>query len=172
MRKTAILLMLATMLSITGCDFFRRVAGRPVSSDIENKRLEIMKAEEAALQAYLDSVKMVRERVAADSIAALDTLKAHGVMMNGPAVLGGFAGEVSPLRYHLIIGAFKTRSNAEKLAQKAEARGYDVELMDFRRGMVAVGVCASDRIAETVAGYMDLRGESFCPEGAWILISE
>ena len=65
MRKTAILLMLAAMLSITGCDFFRMVAGRPVSSDIENKRLEIMKAEDAALQAYLDSVKMVRERVAA-----------------------------------------------------------------------------------------------------------
>ena len=172
MRKTAILLMLAAMLSITGCDFFRRVAGRPVSSDIENKRLEIMKAEEAALQAYLDSVKMVRERVAADSIAALDTLRAHGVMMNGPAVLGGFSGEVYPVRYRLIIGAFKTRSNAEKLAQKAEDKGYDVELIDFRRGMVAVGVCASDRIAETVAGYMAVRGESFCPEGAWILINE
>ena len=172
MRKSVILLVLATMLSVTGCDFFRMVAGRPVSSDIENKRLEIMKAEEAALQAYLDSVKMVRERVVSDSLAALDTLKAYGVMMNGPALLGGFAGEVSPARYHVIIGAFKTRSNAEKLARKAEDKGYDVELIDFRRGMVAVGVCASDRIAETVAGYMGLRGESFCPEGAWVLVNE
>ena len=93
MKKTAILLILTLALTVTGCDFFRRVAGRPVSADIENKRVAILKAEEAALQAYLDSVKMVREKVVSDSLAALDSLKAYGTMMNGPAVLGGLTGE-------------------------------------------------------------------------------
>ena len=47
------------MFVVTGCDFFRMVAGRPTSKDIEKKRLEIIKAEEAALQARLDSIAAV-----------------------------------------------------------------------------------------------------------------
>lgn len=172
MKKSVIFLLFATMLAITGCDFFRMVAGRPVSADIERKRMEIMKAEEAALQAYLDSVKMVKEKIVADSLAALDTVKAYGLMMNGPSLLGGLSEDTLALRYHVVIGAFKTRSNAEKLAARAEEKGYETELIDFRRGMVAVGVCASDRIVETVSEFRKLRAESFCPAGAWILVNE
>ena len=172
MKRTAILLIITLALTVTGCDFFRRVAGRPVSADIENKRVAILKAEEAALQAYLDSVKMVREKVVSDSLAALDSLKAYGTMMNGPAVLGGLTGEPLSRRYHVIIGAFKARENAEKLASKAVSGGYDVQLIEFRRGLVAVGTCPSDKIAETVAEFGRLRNEKFCPGEAWILVNE
>ena len=104
--------------------------------------------------------------------AALDSLKAYGTMMNGPAVLGGLTGEPLSRRYHVIIGAFKARENAEKLASKAVAEGYDVQLIEFRRGMVAVGTCPSDKIAETVAEFGRLRNEKFCPGEAWILVNE
>ena len=59
MKKNILPALLALMLVVTGCDFFRMVAGRPTSKDIEKKRIEIMKAEEAALQARLDSIAAV-----------------------------------------------------------------------------------------------------------------
>ena len=60
MNKNILPLLLVMMFVVTGCDFFRMVAGRPTSKDIEKKRLEIIKAEEAALQARLDSIAASR----------------------------------------------------------------------------------------------------------------
>ncbi len=48
MKQSYILLALAVMMTVTGCDFFRRLAGRPTSEYIEEKKLEILRAEEAA----------------------------------------------------------------------------------------------------------------------------
>ena len=61
MRKSVILLMLAVMTVVTGCDFFRVLAGRPTGKDIDARRVEIMKSEEAALQARLDSIRRAEE---------------------------------------------------------------------------------------------------------------
>ena len=74
MRKSVILLLIGALLTLTGCDFFRVLAGRPTSKDIDAKRVMIMKAEEAALQARLDSIKKAEEKVVSDSLAAMDSL--------------------------------------------------------------------------------------------------
>ena len=58
MKKTYILLALVVMSTVTGCDFFRKLAGRPTSEEIESKRLEIIMAQKAVEQARLDSLKM------------------------------------------------------------------------------------------------------------------
>ena len=88
MRKSVILLVLAVMTVVTGCDFFRVLAGRPTGKDIDARRVEIMKSEEAALQARLDSIRRAEEKVVADSLAALDSLAAQGVIMTGASRLG------------------------------------------------------------------------------------
>ena len=41
MRKSYILLALTALLMITGCDFMRKLAGRPTSEDIENKKIYV-----------------------------------------------------------------------------------------------------------------------------------
>ena len=45
MKQSYILLGLAVMMTVTGCDFFRKIAGRPTSEYIEEKKLEILRAE-------------------------------------------------------------------------------------------------------------------------------
>ena len=41
-----------------------------------------MKAEEAALQARLDSIRRVEDKIVSDSLSALDSLTARGVVMS------------------------------------------------------------------------------------------
>ena len=55
MNKVIVLLMGVSLFALTGCDFFRTLAGRPTSEEIEVRKLEILKAEQAAAQAILDS---------------------------------------------------------------------------------------------------------------------
>lgn len=172
MKKSVILLMSAAVLLVTGCDFFRTLAGRPTSADINAKRMQIIKAEEAALQAHLDSLKKAEEKVVADSLSAMDSLAAAGVVISDAARLGGIVAEDLGSRYHIVIGAFRDRGNAQKLAASAAEQGYPAELIDCRRGMVVVGVCPSDRIALTYEHWKALRTERFCPKDSWILLDE
>ena len=172
MRKSVILLILATALTVTGCDFFRVLAGRPTSKDIDAKRVLIMKAEEAVLQARLDSIRRVEEKIVNDSLAALDSLAAQGVVIADASRLGGLADGSQGPRYCIVVGVFRERANAQKLAAQAEAGGFSALLLDCKRGMIAVGVCPSDRIARTFEDLKRLRTESFCPKDSWILLSE
>ena len=172
MRKSVIFLILAATLTLTGCDFFRVLAGRPTSKDIDTKRVQIMKAEEAALQARLDSIRRAEEKIVSDSLAALDSLAAQGVVISDASRLGGLVEEDRGPRYRIVIGVFRERNNAAKLASQVEAGGYAAELMDCGRGMIAVGVCPSDRIAQTFEDLTQLRSKSFCPKDSWILLNE
>lgn len=172
MRKSVILLLIGALLTLTGCDFFRVLAGRPTSKDIDAKRVMIMKAEEAALQARLDSIKKAEEKVVSDSLAAMDSLMAQGVVISDASRLGGLVEDKLDVRYHIVIGVFREETNARKLAALAEASGYPAELMYCRRGMIAVGVCPSDRISQTFWNLERLRMESFCPKDSWILLNE
>lgn len=172
-RRHAVVLALAVfMMTATACDFMRVLAGRPTGKDIENKRVEIMKAEEAALQARLDSIRQAEQKMAADSVAAVEYLTSCGVVMSGPERFGGLASPGLPARYYVIAGAFKDRGNARKLADAAASKGYDASLIDCRRGMVAVGLCPSDNIAQIGSVYEALKGETFCPPDAWVLVIE
>lgn len=172
MKKSIILLMIVVLPLATGCDFFRALAGRPTSKDIDAKRVEIMKSEEAALQARLDSIRTAEEKVVSDSIAALDSIAAQGIIMAGESRLGGLKGDGTGHRYHIIVGAFRDRDNAQKLAAKAADGGFEAVLLDCRGGMIAVGLCPSDRIAETYDALTILRHKPFCPKDSWILVSE
>lgn len=171
MKKSSLLLVMFMLVVFTGCDFLRAVAGRPTSKDIENKRIEIIKAEENALQARLDSIRLEKEKAVADSLAALDSLAAYGVTITGPDRLGGLAGTVLESRYYIIVGAFRESANAGKLFDVASEKGYAPVLISCRSGMTAVAMCPADSITEIEDSYRKLRKESFCPKEAWILVS-
>ena len=51
---------------VTGCDFFRTVAGRPTSSELEAKRVTVALREQAEREAQ------AREKAVRDSIAAAE----------------------------------------------------------------------------------------------------
>lgn len=172
MKMFRIILFLAVMLSLGSCDLMRSLAGRPTSEDIEKKRVELLRAEEAALQARLDSLKNVEQRMLQDSLNALDSIRQIGGSVLNPAKYGGLFATRLEARYYVIIGSFRTRSNAENLLSKAQQCGYHPALISFRSGMIAVGLSPVNKLTDALAELKKVKQEAFCPKDAWILVNE
>lgn len=177
MKKSILLTLALASLLLSGCDFLRSIAGRPTSEDLENKRTEILREQEAARhQARIDSLERVRRHMA-DSIATLETRlldslsQQKGTLLN-PSKLGGLYTTKLDAKYYIIVGAFRTRSYAERKLRNCNEAGYTATIISFRNGLLAVGVCPSDSLDETVKKLRELRGNGICPKDGWILVNE
>lgn len=165
------LLAVVAVFSLTGCDFFRTLAGRPTSEDIEQMRVEKLRIEEERLQASLLALQAERQAVQ-DSIEALKLLRQQEGTVLNPASLGGLFATRLEAKYCVIIGAFKQRSNAERLHKTVSDKGYAPLLISIRNGLIAVGVFPVDSLKEAMQGVRKISEESFCPDDVWILANE
>ena len=150
--------MLVVLPFVTGCDFMRKLAGRPTSEEVENMRLEILRAEEAALEARLDSLRNVEQRMMQDSLNALDSIRQLGGSILNPASLGGLFATRLEARYYVIIGAFRMRANAEQLLLKAMNAGYEPALISFNTGLIAVGLCPCNNVVDAKDALKKVKG--------------
>ena len=144
----AVMTLVAT--AVTGCDFFRRLAGRPDSEWIEAKA-EAIRQEEEALRIRQDSLERAR-KAAADSLAAADSVRLAN----------------HRYRFCVILGSFSSKENAERYVEEIAAKGYKCELLTFRNS-TAVGVCPTDDEEQAKKSLSELQRQDFCPNGAWIL---
>ncbi len=144
----AVMTLVAT--AVTGCDFFRRLAGRPDSEWIEAKA-EAIRQEEEALRIRQDSLERAR-KAEADSLAAADSVRLAN----------------HRYRFCVILGSFSSKENAERYVEEISAKGYKCELLTFRNS-TAVGVCPTDDEAQAKKSLEELQRQDFCPNGAWIL---
>lgn len=144
----AVMTLVAT--AVTGCDFFRRLAGRPDSEWIEAKA-EAIRQEEEALRIRQDSLERARKAVA-DSLAAADSVRLAN----------------HRYRFCVILGSFSSKENAERYVEEIAAKGYKGELLTFRNS-TAVGVCPTDDEEQAKKSLSELQRQDFCPNGAWIL---
>lgn len=199
MRKIYIPLVLLTMLMFTGCDFFRILAGRPVSDEIEAKRKQIALAQQEAddrsdevpadtpaevvdsvvLSCVSDdglenAVVIVDPEVEMrDSLAAGAYLKDNKVTVLAPSRLKGVKGVVLENRYYIVVGSFKSESNADKLIRKIDKEGdFSPLKIPFRNGMIAVGLMPCNKVQDAVEGLKQVKNTSFCPADAWIIKNE
>lgn len=145
-----IAIMALVAASVTGCDFFRRLAGRPDSEWIEAKA-ETIRKEEEALRIRQDSLERAR-KAEADSLAAADSVRLAN----------------HRYRFCVILGSFSSKENAERYVEDIAAKGYKCELLTFRNS-TAVGVCPTDDEAQAKKSLEELQRQDFCPKGAWIL---
>lgn len=144
----AVMTLVAT--AVTGCDFFRRLAGRPDSEWIEAKA-EAIRQEEEALRIRQDSLERAR-KAEADSLVAADSVRLAN----------------HRYRFCVILGSFSSKENAERYVEEIAAKGYKCELLTFRNS-TAVGVCPTDDEAQAKKSLEELQRQDFCPNGAWIL---
>ena len=150
------------VLTTTGCDFFRKLAGRPTSTDIEAMRQAIALREEAKVQAaQSDSIQVVPDTVAAKPevkpAPAKETVSSSSQANDGNK------------RYYIIVASFSKVENAERCAERMAGRGYPGELLKFKGGYTAVGVLGTDDMQEAQASLKELKRQDFCPQGVWIL---
>lgn len=170
------------VLLLSGCDPLRKLAGRPTSRELEERKEAIASAEMLAHQARMDSLAAI-EKSLSDSIAALDSavraaqtmgksgLQERGTVLN-PAKLGGLFGTKLDYRYYVVVGAFAARSNAEKLLSTVQKAGYTGTLISFRNGLVAVGTCQTDNLNYAFKCMDKIKEEPFCPPDVWIMVNE
>ncbi len=170
MRHSILILLIAHIVLFTGCDAFRRLAGRPTSTEIEAKRAVVMAKREAEHQAHLDSLRRVEKQMA-DSLAVLDSLRTMNVNVLNPSEKGGLSRTRLEHRYYVIVGSFVDKGNAEVQCRTAEKNGFPATLIDFRNGYTAVGICPADSIVTAYDSLKKVKEESFCPEGVWILVN-
>ena len=143
----AVMTLVAT--AVTGCDFFRRLAGRPDSEWIEAKA-EAIRQEEEALRIRQDSLERAR-KAEADSLAAADSVRLAN----------------HRYRFCVILGSFSSKENAERYVEEIAAKGYKCELLTFRNS-TAVGVCPTDDEEQAKKSLSELQRQEFCPKGARI----
>ena len=178
MRIVRILLVFGTLISLTGCDFFRMLAGRPTSADIEEIRVEIQRVEQEALQARLDSIEnarvaRVKDSLARiDSIAALDSIVEKTGPLLSPAKFKGVSSGEFKTRYYIGVGVFRSLANANSYKAKTEDRGYEATVFCFNNGMCVVGIYPTNSIREAQRLLKKVSEESFFPKGAWVLVNE
>ncbi len=174
--KRSLIIALALVTLVSSCDFVRTLAGRPTSAQLEQIRQQRMAAEEARHQATLDSMDRVQKHMA-DSLEALekyllDSLtQAKGTVLN-PSKMGGLYTTKLDAKYCIVVGAFRNRYYAERKLKECNNAGYTATIISFRNGLMAVSVCPSNSLAETLNTLKQLRGTGICPPDSWILINE
>ena len=161
-------LALAAALSLSSCDFFRRLAGRPDSARLAYMRAELERREEARRKAVADSLER-ETRQLLDSLAAADSLQKAGETMQTAEAFGGLTVARLPGKYYIIAGAFADLDNARRYAGRLAAKGHSAEIIAFRNGYNAVGICRSDVLGAVSDSLKRLRKERGFPKGAWVL---
>ena len=179
-RFLILVALLSVIMVVTGCDFFRVLAGRPTSKEIEAKRTEILRSaqddKDSVPQQDQDSVQVVKPETAASErqddgqrphSAAAEQSEARMDAAVPVRPAGSTSGEKK--RFYVIMGAFSSRENAEKYAERIKSFGYEPEFFGFTEGRTAVGVGGTDDPEEAKAFMKEIKGQDFCPEGVWIL---
>lgn len=169
-----ILYLVLALSVLTGCDGFRRLAGRPTSADLARKRAILEQWEAYNRQAAADSLRLadlaeVARQEAADSLAALDSLQQIDGKMLDLKAMGGISSSGLDNRYYIIVGSFANSDNAEAYLRRIREAGYAGTLIPFRNGYTAVGVCPTDHLPTAISSLKTVRSESLFPADAWIL---
>ena len=177
MRKSYFLVIIAMVFMVTGCDFFRQLAGRPTSEEIEVRRQEVqadIEAKAVQEKARQDSLASILKNEK-DSTEACVYIEANKIRVCQASELRGIAedgltDQTLGTMYRVILGSFRSSENADKmLARVADSGDFCPHLIKMRNGMIAVAACPSDRIQNVVWGLKELQAHEVCPSDAWIL---
>jgi hypothetical protein len=150
-----LIILLAAVLVVTGCDWLRSQLGMATSQELEELKTERIREE--AEQRVKDSL----EKVIADSLAMVaDSLEAQEAGKN--------ASLDETKRFHVILGSFKVHSNSERMAENLKKKGYEPVVFSFYNGFEAVSVCSYDHVTPAFNAMYRLLDEGFGPDDIWV----
>ena len=143
-RLFSLFLIAATML--TSCDFFRSLAGKPTSKDIERMRIEA----QAKKQRQLDSINKAK----ADSLALIAAMEAEKNALKE--------------RFYVVLGSFKVQGNAERMYQFLEKNNYTPRTIRFKNGFELVSAASTNNLQEALKIMDELLAFEYCPDDEWV----
>ncbi len=144
------LVLISVVMTVSGCDFLRGIAGRPTSQEIAVKA-EAIRLEEEARRQMADTASAPEPQ----TVSTVDTHPAD-------------QGKDGLRRFYIVMASFSSEENAEKYAVTMTSRGYTPQLFNFKSGFAAVGICGTDSETEIKESLQKVKRQDFCPEGVWI----
>jgi hypothetical protein len=75
--------------------------------------------------------------------------------------------DMMPKPYHIIVGAFEERPNAEGMSNLFKSNGYNPVLFDYG-GLTHVSAVSFETLQEAETALRNMLDLSYCPEDAWI----
>lgn len=170
-KGTVVLVFLSAALIVSGCDFMRKVAGRPTSSDLQAMVAAREQEEARAARALQERQQRERElQYQADSLLAVQTME--GIVMNRLSDLNVRVTTELPAKYNVVLGAFSDASNADNLISRLKEAGYEASAMRYRSGKTAVLACCTDSFVELGKSFASLQKENYCPKDVWVIVKE
>ena len=184
-----VLILIPVALAATGCDFFRKLAGRPTSDQIA-AMAEAIRLEESARIA--DSLRKALAEPQEDSAAttpaqatpaaqaaSTPTASSPVTATTTPAAAAPAAAASAPAaaapapagdlkRFYVVMASFGNSANANKYASILEAKGYPATILK-RGSYQVVAVCGTDDEAAIKQSFDEIRRQDFCPQGVWII---
>lgn len=172
-----VLILIPVALAATGCDFFRKLAGRPTSDQIA-AMAEAIRLEESARIA--DSLRKALAEPQEDSAAiapapatpaaqAASTPTASSPVTAATTPAAAAPAQAGDLkRFYVVMASFGNSANANKYASILEAKGYPATILK-RGSYQVVAVCGTDDEAAIKQSFDEIRRQDFCPQGVWII---
>ena len=184
-----VLILIPVALAATGCDFFRKLAGRPTSDQIA-AMAEAIRLEESARIA--DSLRKALAEPQEDSAAttpaqatpaaqaaSTPTASSPVTATTTPSAAAPTAAASAPAtaapapagdlkRFYVVMASFGNSANANKYASILEAKGYPATILK-RGSYQVVAVCGTDDEAAIKQSFDEIRRQDFCPQGVWII---
>lgn len=165
---------IAMVVSLSGCDQIRKLAGRPTSADIQVIR-ERIAAEEARAKEIADSIALAEklaEQERKDSLEAVEAFAQHVGYLRGPEDLHGIRKGDLDHRYYVAVGAFRQEENAKRLAGRFDQEIYHPAVIATGAGLNIVLVYPNNKLMGAYRSFMDIKTNPECPREAWVLVND
>lgn len=171
------------VLSVSSCDLFRSLAGRPTSAELKSA-IEKQHNSAQQMQAITEEPAITTEQTAPEetiAVASPQAKKEEYTMVKREGRMSvplAYTHTNSTLKatpehsYYIIVGTYRQRPTLNKMIKDAHDAGYETFLLEYSNGLTSVGLMPCDNLGEAIDAYAKVSKEDFCPKDACILIAK
>lgn len=171
------------VLSVSSCDLFRSLAGRPTSAELKSA-IEKQQNSAQQMQAITEEPAITTEQTAPEetiAVASVQAKKEEYTMVKREGRMSvplAYTHTNSTLKatpehsYYIIVGTYRQRPTLNKMIKDAHDAGYETFLLEYSNGLTSVGLMPCDNLGEAIDAYAKVSKEDFCPKDACILIAK
>lgn len=184
------------VLSVSSCDLFRSLAGRPTSAELKSAIEKQQNAAETEKQTITEEPAIaeepaettqqatIKEQTAPEetiAVASTQTEKEEYTMVKREGRMSvplAYTHTNSTLKatpehsYYIIVGTYRQKPTLNKMIKDAHDAGYETFLLEYSNGLTSVGLMPCDNLGEAIDAYAKVSKEDFCPKDACILIAK
>ena len=172
------------VLSVSSCDLFRSLAGRPTSAELKSA-IEKQQSSAQQMQDITEEPAITAEEAATPeetiAVASTQAEKEEYTMVKREGRMSvplAYTHTNSTLKatpehsYYIIVGTYRQKPTLNKMIKDAHDAGYETFLLEYSNGLTSVGLMPCDNLGEAIDAYAKVSKEDFCPKDACILIAK